>query len=473
MKRGGAQWRTGSDTCVYKPAVPCPDDNGVRAPNSVSRIREKTGAADDIRVENLIKTTFPKLVSSGVVTVHTKACIPAFGSYYDETTKELSSDLASELPWEDRYEQNGCKKVDSTTTAEELTNMITPAGSSTLWEYLAANPQLTREGKLALLRPILNAAVEMVPDKGPCIIHADCHLDNVLMRKISIFGLFPKQIPSLADWGRTVIVDAPITIETAQKAVVKWVLETFPSVVEKKWEDNRSPGETEAAWVADNENISSLLWEAGSSGLMNRVQHPAYLMQQLAKLLTGKKDVHPVGLNALRGWLPYVLVSQVVEQGHAELLTAPSQAVLKERVDALFAKTKTGGMYWPLKYSRGLTRKANAQRKRSATRRTRMSWKDPKAYVPWKSDMSVKTRRSSYTSRFRKRCPTAKTLPEISKCTRVPVKTLRTVYNRGMAAWRTGHRPGASQHAWGMARVHSFVLKGKTYRTADKDLATK
>ncbi len=130
-------------------------------------------------------------------------------------------------------------------------------------------------------------------------------------------------------------------------------------------------------------------------------------------------------------------------------------------------------MYWPAKYSRGLTRKQVLQRKRSATRRKRMSWKDPKAYVPWKTDMGVKTRKSSYTEKFRKRCPTAKTLPEISKCTRVPTRTLRTVYNRGMAAWRTGHRPGASQHAWGMARVHSFVMKGKTYRTADADLAGK
>jgi hypothetical protein len=51
------------------------------------------------------------------------------------------------------------------------------------------------------------------------------------------------------------------------------------------------------------------------------------------------------------------------------------------------------------------------------------------------------------------------------------LKTLKTVYNRGMAAWRTGHRPGASAQAWGMARVHSFAMKGKTYRTADADLA--
>jgi hypothetical protein len=102
-----------------------------------------------------------------------------------------------------------------------------------------------------------------------------------------------------------------------------------------------------------------------------------------------------------------------------------------------------------------------------------MSWKNPKAYVPFKSDTGVKTRRSGYTARFHAKYPKAKTLPAIAKATGVPASTLKTVYNRGMAAWRTGHRPGASQAAWGMARVHSFVLHGKTYRTADADLATK
>jgi hypothetical protein len=100
-----------------------------------------------------------------------------------------------------------------------------------------------------------------------------------------------------------------------------------------------------------------------------------------------------------------------------------------------------------------------------------MSFKDPKAYVPFKSDTGAKTRRSSYSSRFHRAYPDAKTLPEIATATGLPKATLQTVYNRGLAAWRTGHRPGASQHAWGMARVHSFVLHGKTYRTADADLA--
>jgi hypothetical protein len=64
----------------------------------------------------------------------------------------------------------------------------------------------------------------------------------------------------------------------------------------------------------------------------------------------------------------------------------------------------------------------------------------------------------------------ARTLDEIAKETGISKKILQTVYDRGMAAWRTGHRPGASQHAWGMARVHSFVLHGKTWRTADSNL---
>ena len=51
---------------------------------------------------------------------------------------------------------------------------------------------------------------------------------------------------------------------------------------------------------------------------------------------------------------------------------------------------------------------------------------------------------------------------------------LKKVYDRGMAAWRTGHRPGANQQQWAFARVNSFVTKGKgTWGKADKDLADK
>ena len=49
---------------------------------------------------------------------------------------------------------------------------------------------------------------------------------------------------------------------------------------------------------------------------------------------------------------------------------------------------------------------------------------------------------------------------------------LKKVYDRGMAAWRGGHRPGASQQQWAFARVNSFITKGSgTWGKADKDLA--
>ena len=54
----------------------------------------------------------------------------------------------------------------------------------------------------------------------------------------------------------------------------------------------------------------------------------------------------------------------------------------------------------------------------------------------------------------------------------ISLGTLKKVYNRGMAAWRTGHRPGTTPQQWGMARVNSYIGKGKgTYYGADSDLS--
>jgi hypothetical protein len=58
--------------------------------------------------------------------------------------------------------------------------------------------------------------------------------------------------------------------------------------------------------------------------------------------------------------------------------------------------------------------------------------------------------------------------------TGMPYGILKKVYDRGMAAWRGGHRPGASQQQWAFARVNSFVTKSSgTWGGADKDLAAK
>jgi hypothetical protein len=56
----------------------------------------------------------------------------------------------------------------------------------------------------------------------------------------------------------------------------------------------------------------------------------------------------------------------------------------------------------------------------------------------------------------------------------MPYSILKKVYDRGMAAWKSGHRPGASQQQWAFARVNSFITKSSgTWGGADKDLAAK
>ena len=126
-----------------------------------------------------------------------------------------------------------------------------------------------------------------------------------------------------------------------------------------------------------------------------------------------------------------------------------------------------GRVYAPLKYFRGLATVRDVE-----TRYKKMLKSD---FKPFETNASVKTgRKSSYTSRFKKKFPgVGGNLGDIARATGIPRSTLQTVYDRGLAAWRTGHRPGASPQAWAWARVYSYVLRGKTYRTANANLHRK
>jgi hypothetical protein len=54
----------------------------------------------------------------------------------------------------------------------------------------------------------------------------------------------------------------------------------------------------------------------------------------------------------------------------------------------------------------------------------------------------------------------------------VPIGIIRVIMRRGMAAWKSGHRPGTNSTQWGYARVNSFLTKGDgTWGKADKDMA--
>ena len=125
--------------------------------------------------------------------------------------------------------------------------------------------------------------------------------------------------------------------------------------------------------------------------------------------------------------------------------------------------------FHPKKYYAGLSPANKTRRRKEIEKFGALHWKNPKAYVGFKTDFP-KTITSNYTKHWHSLFPDAKSLEEKAKATGVPLKQIKECYNRGMAAWRTGHRPGATEQQWGYARVHSFLLCGKTHYSTDADL---
>jgi hypothetical protein len=125
---------------------------------------------------------------------------------------------------------------------------------------------------------------------------------------------------------------------------------------------------------------------------------------------------------------------------------------------------------WPKKYYSGLSKRTATRRRKEIEKFGSLHWRDPNAYKGFKTNIGRKTRKSSYTANWNRIFPDAKSLEDKSKVTGVPLKYIKQSYNRGMGAWRTGHRPGATEQQWGYARVHSYLLCGKTHYSTDSDL---
>jgi hypothetical protein len=89
----------------------------------------------------------------------------------------------------------------------------------------------------------------------------------------------------------------------------------------------------------------------------------------------------------------------------------------------------------------------------------------------------VVTNKQKFNKKYKQPLNTANGKDDIVRLTGIPKKILDEVYDRGVGAYKTNPksvRPSVkSPEQWAMARVYAFVMKGKTYRTADKDLADK
>lgn len=133
----------------------------------------------------------------------------------------------------------------------------------------------------------------------------------------------------------------------------------------------------------------------------------------------------------------------------------------------------------PKKYHSGLSKSTKEKRDAHFKKGAKMDDDDPRAYKKAPGDSKAKTKESKYTKKYKEKFGegveyieenSEKALQKKADDSGISLSILRQVYKRGVAAWRTGHRPGTTPQQWGLARVNSFIVGGKTRTTADADL---
>lgn len=118
-----------------------------------------------------------------------------------------------------------------------------------------------------------------------------------------------------------------------------------------------------------------------------------------------------------------------------------------------------------------------------STKEKRAAHFNKKKSGPAPGDASAETKPSKHTQNYKKmfgelfsELDEEKIAGLVDKAEKsgMPYDILKKVYDRGMAAYKTGHRPGATAQQWAFARVNSFVTKSDgTWGKADADLAAK
>ena len=161
----------------------------------------------------------------------------------------------------------------------------------------------------------------------------------------------------------------------------------------------------------------------------------------------------------------------------AALRTANESLEEKRVAQDKDVKSKPGTQ--PKKYYKTLSKSEKEKRAAHFAKQDYKKSDDNDDYKPAPGDKGAKTKPSKFTKKFKQMYGEVnqidekiKGLENKAKKSGMPYGILKKVYDRGMAAWRGGHRPGTTQQQWAFARVNSFVTKSSgTWGGADKDLA--
>ena len=161
----------------------------------------------------------------------------------------------------------------------------------------------------------------------------------------------------------------------------------------------------------------------------------------------------------------------------AALRTANEELEEKRVAQDKDVKSKPGTQ--PKKYYKTLSKSEKEKRAAHFAKQKYRKSDDDDDYKPAPGDKGAKTKPSKFTKKFKQMYGEVnqidekiKGLENKAKKSGMPYGILKKVYDRGMAAWKGGHRPGTTQQQWAFARVNSFVTKSPgTWGKADKDLA--
>ncbi len=161
----------------------------------------------------------------------------------------------------------------------------------------------------------------------------------------------------------------------------------------------------------------------------------------------------------------------------AALRTANESLEEKRVAQDKDVKSKPGTQ--PKKYYKTLSKSEKEKRAAHFAKQDYKKSDDNDDYKPAPGDKGAKTKPSKFTKKFKQMYGEVnqidekiKGLENKAKKSGMPYGILKKVYDRGMAAWKGGHRPGTTQQQWAFARVNSFVTKSPgTWGKADSDLA--
>jgi predicted kinase len=166
-----------------------------------------------------------------------------------------------------------------------------------------------------------------------------------------------------------------------------------------------------------------------------------------------------------------------------------SQADDKEVKEAQDSDIKDREGTQPAKYHAGLKKSTKAKRDAHFKKYADKPDDQKSAYKPAPGDARAETKPSKHTQKYKamygedmnaafeafitEEYIEEKALDGLKKKAEksgISYGILKKVYDRGMAAWKSGHRPGTTPQQWAYARVNSFLTGGKTRTTADADL---